>query len=346
MIVEEVKQIAAKVKQIGDRVQEHPFAKYVRILGKGKKGSRSLNQAEAEHAMGMILDGHVRAEQLGAFMMLLRVKEESPEELAGFITAVRARNPAPDNLTVALDWSTYAGKKRQLPWFLLTALLLSENGHRVLMHGARGHTAGRIYTQDVLSLFSIVSCTSWQQVSEQLSADNFAFMGIDSLAPKVAEIIDMRSIFGLRSPVHTLCRMLNPLQAKNCVDGVFHPAYAPMHQKTSAILGVQNSLTIRGDGGEAEMRPDADCEIRWIKNKQLSEQLWPRIYAKREVKDSELEVEQLIQLWRGDIEHIYGRGAVISTLAATLVLLGICGDQPGSLEKANQMWQARDKSKF
>jgi len=327
-------------------VQEHPFAQYVRILGKGKKGSRSLTLEEANDAMGMILDDQVEPAQLGAFLMLLRVKEESPQELAGFVQAVRSRNLAPDDLVVDIDWSTYAGKKRQLPWFLLTALLLAENGHKVFMHGARGHTAGRIYIQDVLSLFDLPSCENWQQVSEQLAVNNFAFMGIASLAPKVSDIIQMRAIFGLRSPVHTLCRMLNPLLAKCSVDGVFHPAYAPMHQQTSAILGTQNSLTIRGDGGEAEMRPDAHCEIRWIKNGELSEERWQRIYAKREVKDLELEVGKLPQLWRGEIAHAYGEGALISTLAATLILLGVSADFDSAQLKARQMWQKRDKSRF
>jgi len=327
-------------------VQEHPFAKYVRILGKGKKGSRSLSLEEAQDAMGMILDDQVRPEQLGAFLMLLRIKEESPQELAGFIQAVRLRNPVPQTLTVELDWSTYAGKKRHLPWFLLSALLLAENGHKVFMHGARGHTAGRIYTQDVLAQFSLPSCDSWKSVEQQLAEKNFAFMGIAQLAPKVAEIIEMRSLFGLRSPVHTLCRMLNPLRAKCSIDGVFHPAYAPMHQQTSALLGVENSLTIRGDGGEAEIRPDADCEIRWIKNAQLSEQQWPRIYANREVKDAELSVEKLAQLWRGEITHLYGEGALLSTLAATLVLLGCCCDADSAQLMAQSMWNSRDKKRF
>ncbi len=327
-------------------MSEHPFAKYVRMLGKGKKGSRSLDQQEATEAMGMILDGQVRPEQLGAFMMLLRVKEESPEELAGFIQAVRARNPAPSAVRVDLDWSTYAGKKRQLPWFLLTALLLAETGFKVFMHGSRGHTAGRLYTEDMLSLFSLPSCQNWSQVQEQLDSTNFAFMGIDTLAPKVAEIIEMRALFGLRSPVHTLCRMLNPLLANSSIDGVFHPAYAPMHQQTSALLGVENSLTIRGDGGEAELRPDADCEVRWIKQQQLSEQQWPRLLDKREVKDSELDTDKLIQLWRGETEHQYGQGAVVSTLAANLILLGESLDHPSAVESAKNIWDNRDKNRF
>ena len=55
----------------------HPFARFVRILGRGKTLTRSLTAEEAEEAMGMILAGEARPEQIGAFLMLLRVKEET-----------------------------------------------------------------------------------------------------------------------------------------------------------------------------------------------------------------------------------------------------------------------------
>jgi len=73
---------------------EHPFAQFVRILGKGKRGARDLTREEARAAMGMVLDEKVEETQLGAFLMLLRHKEESAEEMAGFTEALRERlNP-------------------------------------------------------------------------------------------------------------------------------------------------------------------------------------------------------------------------------------------------------------
>jgi hypothetical protein len=83
---------------------EHPFAETIRILGKGKKGSRSLTQEEAYHAMKMILANEVLPVQLGAFLMLMRVKEETPEELAGFVIAAREScKLADDSALVDLD---------------------------------------------------------------------------------------------------------------------------------------------------------------------------------------------------------------------------------------------------
>ena len=91
--------------------QPHPFARFVRLLGRGKTLSRALTIEEAEQAMAMILAGETQPEQLGAFLMLLRIKEETGEEIAGFIRAARAALPPSDAPSVDLDWPAYAGKK-------------------------------------------------------------------------------------------------------------------------------------------------------------------------------------------------------------------------------------------
>ncbi|MCP8686913.1 glycosyl transferase family protein [Marinobacterium sedimentorum] len=326
--------------------QEHPFAVYVRILGKGKKGSRSLTTEEARDAMGMILDGKVLPEQLGAFLMLLRVKEEAPQELCGFVTAVRERLEAPQDLQVELDWSSYAGKKRRLPWFLLASLALAQSGVRVFMHGARGHMPGRLYTEDMLGLFGLPSCHDWAEVAAELNDRNFAFMSIDALAPQLGDIIQLRSVLGLRSPVHTLCRLLNPLGAERVIDGVFHPPYGPMHQKTSMLLGMRNSLTVKGDGGEAELKPDSDSELQWILGGEMHTQQWPRLLGQRVVRDESLQPQELLQLWRGELEHEYGEGAVINTLAAVLKLLGRASEPEEAVRQAQELWRLRIKDAY
>ena len=74
--------------------EEHPFAPFVRTLGRGRRGARSLERDEARTAIGMILDGEADPLQTGAFLMLLRVKEETAEEIAGFVQAARERATA------------------------------------------------------------------------------------------------------------------------------------------------------------------------------------------------------------------------------------------------------------
>ena len=109
--------------------EEHPFAQYVRILGKGPNLSRPLTDEEMYQAASMIMKSQVEPMQIGAFLCILRMRTEVPEEGAGFVRAVRDTLIYPDNMPkVDLDWSSYSGKKRQLPWFLLATQLLASNG--------------------------------------------------------------------------------------------------------------------------------------------------------------------------------------------------------------------------
>lgn len=325
---------------------EHPFAQYVRILGKGKVGSRSLSREEAFEAMNLILDGEVRPEQLGAFLMLLRVKEESPEELQGFVEAVNDRSSVPENLQVDIDWSTYAGKKNHLPWYFLSALCLAGVGYRIAMHGARGHTAGRIYVEDMLHLFGLKSCHNWLDVELELQHCNLAYVPIDMLSPELADIIELRNILGLRSPVHTLCRLLNPLNAPYRIDGVFHPAYAAMHQHTAKLLGQNNSVTVKGDGGEAEIKPDNDCTLQWVKGGEYVDEVWPRLMPKRLVKDAVLNPKDLLAVWRGEMDHQYGGAAITETMAVCLQLMGKADTVDEAREQANELWASRNKAAY
>ncbi len=95
---------------------QHPFSKFVAILGRGKTKQRHLTFEESREAMEMLLAGDTHPEQVGAFLMLLRLKEESPEEIAGFAAGTRATFDLPTDLPkVDLDWSAYAGRRVQLP---------------------------------------------------------------------------------------------------------------------------------------------------------------------------------------------------------------------------------------
>jgi len=329
--------------------QEHPFAQYVRILGKGKNGSRPLTQDEAKTAMMMILENQVTAEQLGAFLMLMRVKEETAEEVAGFVQAVQAfiNIQTPDDMPkVDLDWSSYAGKRRQLPWFILSSLILAENGVTIFMHGASGHTAGRVYTKDVLATLGLPTCENLQEVGNQLKSDNFAYIDIEHLCPKLHEIIELRPFLGLRSPVHTIGRMINPLSAVYSVIGIFHPGYQPTHQQAAIYLQQPHLAVLKGDGGEAERNPDMDCLVQSVHQGEMSDEIWPAMFKRRHVKDDEMDGTRLAKLWQGEIEDEYALAATIGTTAIVLKMMGKANDRKEAESMATQMWQNRRKERF
>ncbi len=328
------------------KANEHAFAPYVRILGKGKTGSRSLTRDEARTAMQMILRGQVKDVQLGAFLMLLRVKEESADELAGFVEAARDVIAAPTDISVDLDWSSYAGKRKHLPWFLLSALALADNGLRVFMHGASGHTQGRIYTENVLNALGVDSSSTWSEVGADLDRTNFAFMPLLDLCPPLQAMIDLRNDLGLRSPVHTLVRLLNPLQAKYSLQSIFHPAYALHHQQAAANLHQPHSSVFKGEGGEIERKPEALCKVLSVHDGVLSEETWPKLIDGRQEQPEILDVEYLRNVWRGGANDAYGELAIIGTLAIALRLVNRAESPEAALELAKDYWKDRNPERL
>ncbi len=317
------------------------FAKFIQILGKGKKGSRSLTQQEAFQAMTLILDKKVDPLQLGAFLMLLRVKEESPEELAGFIQAARQTIRSPSDTVIQLDWPTYAGKRRQLPWYILSALLLSQNGVKILMHGTEGTKDQRIYPETALESLGIAPSSSLGDASSNIKKTGFAFIRLESFHPVLKEIINYRELFGLRSPVNTLVRSLNPMQAPYSLLGTFHPGYREIHQKACLLTGQPHIAVLKGEGGEAERNPDSNCQVFYSHNGTISTEEWPALFSKRHPKSPHMDPKYMLRVWQGETCDEYGSAAVTATAAIVLRLLGKADSPKTALQMANSMWQQR-----
>ena len=321
---------------------EHPFAQYIQMLGKGRKGSRDLTQQEAEQALGMILAGKVEPVQLGAFLMLMRVKEETPAEVAGFVQAARASLHLPPNLpAVDLDWASYAGKRRQLPWYLLSALLLSNHGISVLMHGIGGGIAGRVFVPQALQALGIEPAASVADAADKLSKTKFAFLPLHAVSTDLERILDLKPVLGLRSPVHTVIRMLNPFAAPASIMGIFHPGYDNTHQQAAVLLGDKNLAVFKGEGGEAERNPDAACTVKLVLKGAAQEEEWPALFASRHMKDDAMDVARLARLWRGEISDEYGQAAVTGTAAIALRALGRADSMAAAQRMASEMWQDR-----
>jgi anthranilate phosphoribosyltransferase len=279
--------------------------------------------------------------------MLMRIKEETSEELVGFVQAARDSLTLPDSaIKVDLDWSSYAGKRRHLPWFILTNLLLAENGVKIFMHGAGGHTEGRIYTEDVLKVLGIPVSRSFAEAAEQIAQHNFAYLPLQCFSPKLYEIIELRWLMGLRSPVHTLVRLLNPFNASHTIQGIFHPSYRAVHQQAALLLGQQNMAVLKGEGGETERNPDMDCLVQSVVNGQLQDEQWPALFARRHMKAESLEPQQLIAHWSGETEDEFATSTIIGTAAVALKLLGKAQTQQQAQQLATDYWHNRQKNRF
>jgi len=324
------------------RCSPHPFSGFVKVLGRGKTARRALTDTEAEEAFGMILDGAATEAQIGAFLMLLRVKEETPDEVAGMVRAARARCSASGvEVRVDLEWPSYAGKRQHHPWYLLSALLLAGSGRRVLMHGCSPHAADRLFADAALQELGIAPAASWSDMQRQLDARHFSYLPLGVASPALQALMDRRAEFGLRSPVNTLVRHIDPARARAGLRSLHHPAYAALHVGTALALGSNNVAVFRGEGGECEVRADADTPLSMVRAGSVSDAVLARSLAHRSPKPECPSVAALRAVWDEGSHSDYGIETVLSTAAVALLALDEVSDMDSARDAARQLWQRR-----
>jgi len=313
------------------------LAPHVRILGRGPGRSRSLTRDEAYDAMQIILSGQAAPESVGALLMLLRMKGEVADEIAGFTQALRddlPNAPKPD-----LDWPSYAaGRTRGLPYFLLSAKLVAAAGHSVLMHGFNGEGEAAQTIRDALPYAGIPVCDDIGGATAALTAENIAYLPLENFAPELHRLLLLRRDFNLRSCLNTVSRMLNPGAADASVQGVFHPSYRELQADASKLLSLTSLTVIKGGGGEFERNPSKDIVAFGLRGGASWEHSYaPDLDATRKLNDGETDPKRLRDLWDGTADDAFAEGIVISTAALALDTLGV--SNPNGT--ARSLWATR-----
>lgn len=317
------------------------LAPFVQILGRGPGRARSLTQDEARAAMTIVLSGQAAPEAVGAMLMLLRLKGETADEIAGFVSAARASLPAWTGPKPALDWPSYAaGRTRGLPWFLLSARLVAQAGFPVLLHGWNSDQSVGAAVRDALPGQGIDICATQGNAATALVREGIAYLPLETLSPDLFRLLRLRTVFGLRSCINTCLRVLNPGQAPAAVQGVFHPPYRDIQMDAGALLGQPNLTIIKGGGGEFERHPAKDAALYGLRNGQKWEATAPALLDEtRRLSEGPTDPAALSALWDGSLSDPFAKAVVLGTAALALGTLGVDG------AVANDLWHNRHSVK-
>ena len=221
---------------------------YIKEIGRGKDGARALSREQAADLFGQVLDGAVTDLEVGAFCLAMRIKGETPMEMAGFLDATRQRiHPVPANATgrPTVVLPSYNGARKLPVLTPLLALLLAREGVPVLMHGAPSEST-RVFASEVLLALDIPA----QSAITNIANGEVAFVPTELLCPALKRLLDVRRVVGLRNPAHSLVKIMDPCAGKSLVVSSYtHPEYAVSMAQTFELVRA-NALLLRGTEGE------------------------------------------------------------------------------------------------
>jgi len=240
---------------------------YLKVIGRGRDGARAIDRAQAADLMGQVLDGSVSDLEIGAFCLAMRIKGETPEEMAGFLDATHARlRPMrADASTRVVVLPTYNGARKLPVLTPLLSALLAREGLAVVVHGCATEST-RVTTQEVLAAMGqhAVNQVRSVQAGEQV------FVPTEVLCPGLKRLLDVRRVVGLRNPAHSLVKLMNPMAGDALLVGSYtHPEYAVSMANTWALTGAR-ALLLRGTEGEvvadARRQPQMDAFAHGVRH--------------------------------------------------------------------------------
>jgi anthranilate phosphoribosyltransferase len=251
------------------------IAHYIKEIGRGKEGARSLTREQAADLLGQVLDGGVSDLEIGAFCIAMRIKGESPQEMAGFLDAVQARMQLVPCDQPVVVIPSYNGARKLPGLTTLLAALLAREGKKhsftVLVHGCTTE-ASRVPTQDVFeAVFSafyegnrpVAGIEPARGATHLIASEYPHFIPTAQLSAPLQRLLNVRRTIGLRNPSHSLVKLMNPTNRKDAliVTSYTHPEYLASMTETLQLTN-QNAMLLRGTEGEsvadARRRPRMD----------------------------------------------------------------------------------------
>jgi anthranilate phosphoribosyltransferase len=182
----------------------------------------------------------------------MRIKGETPEEMAGFLDATHARlNKVRTGQAPTVVLPSYNGARKLPVLTPLLALLLAREGVAVIMHGTATEDK-RVSSQAVLVELGIDALgISASGASPQVKAGETVFVPTGVLNAGLERLLSVRRVVGLRNPGHSLVKLMNPCDGSALVVSSYtHPEYLLSMSATFALTG-QHALLLRGTEGES-----------------------------------------------------------------------------------------------
>ena len=226
---------------------------------------RSLERAQARAVMGEIMRGEATQAQIGGFLVALRAKGETADEIAGCAEAMREHvlpvHPARRDL---VDTAGTGGDgSRTFNISTAAALVAAAAGAAVAKHGNRAVSSAS-GSADVLEALGFSLEQSPERIAASIDELGFGFMFAPVHHPAMRHAAPVRRELATRTVFNVLGPLTNPAHARAQVIGVFAPSLVRTIAEVLAQLGSHRAFVVHGAHGIDELSPcgpNLVCEV-------------------------------------------------------------------------------------
>jgi anthranilate phosphoribosyltransferase len=235
---------------------------------------QDLNAAEAKEAMDIIMTGQATPAQIGGYLVALRMKGETVEEITGSARTMReqvARVPVTlEDGEPLLDTAGTGGDgKHTFNISTAAAFVIAGTGRKVAKHGNRA-ASSRCGSADVLMTLGVSMDLTPEQVGECIDQVGIGFMFAPKFHPAMKHAIGPRRELAQRTIFNVLGPITNPAGATHQLIGVYDPALTQPLAEVLGELGSKGAMVIHGQGGLDELTTAGANRVSHLKDGKVS----------------------------------------------------------------------------
>jgi len=227
----------------------------------GLAADRPLTRAEATRAFEALFEGAATPSQIGGFLMALRTRGETVEEIAAAASVMRAKCHAVRAPDGAMDIVGTGGDgKGTLNISTATAFVVAGAGVVVAKHGNR-NLSSKSGAADALTQLGINVMIGVEAVEKALERCGIAFMMAPMHHPAIRHVMPTRAELGTRTVFNLLGPLTNPAGVKRQLTGAFARDWIRPMAETLAALGSEAAWLVHGADGTDEI---SICGPTWV----------------------------------------------------------------------------------
>jgi len=224
-----------------------------------------LTRGEAREAMNKIMNGEATPAQIGGFLVALRLKGETADEIAGCAEAMRAHvlavRPRREDLVDTAGTGGDGGRTFNIS--TAAALVAAAAGAGVAKHGNRA-VSSNSGSADVLEALGFNLELPAERIAESIDTLGFGFLFAPTHHPAMKHAAPVRKELAARTVFNVLGPLTNPAGARAQVVGVYSPDLVKTLAEVLATLGARRAFVVHGAGGIDELSPAGPnlvCEV-------------------------------------------------------------------------------------
>jgi anthranilate phosphoribosyltransferase len=224
-----------------------------------------LTRDEAREAMNTIMSGEATPAQIGGFLVALRLKGETADEIAGCAEAMRAHvlavRPKREDLVDTAGTGGDGGRTFNIS--TAAALVAAAAGAGVAKHGNRA-VSSNSGSADVLEALGFNLELPADRIAESIDTLGFGFLFAPTHHPAMKHAAPVRKELAARTVFNVLGPLTNPAGARAQVVGVYSPDLVRTLAEVLASLGARRAFVVHGAGGIDELSPAGPnlvCEV-------------------------------------------------------------------------------------